>query len=184
MNKQTLPVYLLFTLALALALVPAVAAQEEGGNMLTDGLSNIWSTLSGYGAQASDYVGSHVPEVAAIGTTSTLAGGFGLAYKSASAAKNKLQSAISGLTGQVTSAKEEAAKQIEAQTASLTKSASEQLSKLKADSQVEISKYSSQLETLNKEKANLLLNKESLEQQLKTAQDKLSGALAASQKII
>jgi hypothetical protein len=172
--KQTIPLFL-FTLALALYLVPTVAAQEEG-NMLTDGLSNIWATLSGYGSQASEYIGSHVPEVAAIGTTGGIATGLGVAYKSASSAKNKLQSAYNGLSGQVEAAQAKAAEateQLKTQTASITESAN----KIKTDSTLndllKISELTTKLESTTQEKLNLKLINENISKELEKAKNQL-----------
>ena len=152
MNKQRL---ILFSLAVfvALALIPLAAAQE--GNMLTDTLSSWGESITGAFGQVSEYVTTHIPETAAVGTTGGAAVGLGYAYKKVSSAKSALQSAYDSLSGKVESITTRAKTEKEALTAQLSEQSSSIQSKIKA----ETDKATSQIKT-EAEAAQLKLTQE------------------------
>lgn len=178
MNNKTPHILLsLIFLALALYLVPVAAAQES--NMLTDTANNIGNTLGAIPGQVSDFVTANPIPTAAIITPTTIAGGLGIAYKSVSSAKNKLQSSVNSLSGQLSSAEQKAqaaTEQLTTQTSALqaqASSATEQLTQYKADSQIKINDLSGKLETVTQQKASFQNLNEDLTAKLKTAQDQL-----------
>lgn len=170
---------LVLSSVLALAIIPTVAAQTEA---ITEGLSNIWTNLSNFGSQASEYVASHVPEVTAIGAASGVAGGLGVAYKSAASAKTKLQSALTSVTGEngvlaglkekaestLTSVKSQAETEI-ASYKEQAESATGQLTGLKT----ELEQAKSKVFDVEKQKTAAFNEIDQLKTQLKTAQDQL-----------
>jgi len=140
MKTQTIPLLLfsLTFLALALYLVPTVAAQEEG-NMLADGVQWITDGAGNLWNQASTFVSEQPVATGALATTGGLAGGLGWAYRGTSKAKNMLAGQVSGLTTQIKSATEEAQqKQEELKT---------QLSTLQTSTQTQLSELQTKAET-------------------------------------
>jgi archaellum component FlaC len=163
---------LLFSItALACALIPLTAAQEEG-NMLTDGAANIWNTLSSFGGQAQEYVTTHIPETATIAGTGGAAGILGVAYKGASKAKNMLSSQVESLKGTVASVTEQANTEKEKLAAQLNEQTGSIQNQIKAasDKAVATATAESDGKILNLQNLNNTLNqqKQELQNQYKT----------------
>ncbi len=174
MNPKTVLILFSF-IVLALALVPFASAQE--GNMLTDGLSGIWDTLSGYGAQAATYVSEHQAETAAIGGVGGVAAVAGAGWKAASSAKGKLQSAYDGLTQKLSGVENQASNAL-TELSSYKSQAETQFSTLQTETQKQIEAAKTQaanatsqlgglqdkVTDLTQQKASLQNEKERLEQ--------------------
>jgi phage-related protein len=175
MNKQIFPLLLFSLAALACALIPLTAAQTEG-NMLTDGVQWITDGAGNLWNQASTFVSEQPLATGALATTGGAAGVLGVAYKSASSAKTKLQSALNGVTGKFESAQQKAS------------DAAEQLKTYQSQAQTQIETYKTQassateqlggiqdkLTQANQQKASALNEIETLKAQLKTAHDQLA----------
>jgi peptidoglycan hydrolase CwlO-like protein len=179
-NKTILPL-LFFTLTIAAALyfLPSTAAQTEE---ITDGLTNLWGTLSALPTQAISYVSEHPAETVAVATPTALAGGLGLAYKSANAAKNKLQSALTTVTGE-NGVLSELKNKAESTLTSVTSQAEKEITSYKQQAetatgqltglQTEVEQAKSKVFDVEKQKAAAFNEIDQLKAQLKTAQDQL-----------
>lgn len=123
-------IFILLSFLCLAAALPLASAQEEAGNMLTDGLSGFVDWASGIGAQASTFVAE---QPVATGAITALGAGTGigaLGWKAASTAKNKLQAAYNGLTEKLSGT--------ESQFSSYKAQAETQLASLQSDAQNQI----------------------------------------------
>jgi hypothetical protein len=162
--KQTLSL-LLFTTVIALAFIPLVAAQDT--NALTEGATNLWNTITALPGQASEYVSTHVLETGAIGGLGIGAGTLGVAYKSASKAKDVLSSQVSGLKGKIESVTNQATQTEEQLTKQLTEQTSSVQNQIKAATEKATATVTSQSEgkILDLTNLNNTLNQQKIELQ-------------------
>lgn len=181
MKKHSLIPISFLVLAAALTFIPLVAAQDT--TMLTDGLSNIWGTLSAVPGQISQFAAEQPLATGALTATGTAAGVGGVGWKLASTAKNKLQSAYNSLKGNLDSAQQKASGAVD-QLNSYKTQAETQLNNYKTQAETalqtteqykeKLGSVQSNLETVTAQKASLLNEVEDLRSRLKTATDQLA----------
>ncbi len=182
MNHKQISLLIFFPFTLALALIPLASAQVD----IQGGAQTVMDTLSGWGGQLQQFVSN---EPVATGAITTLGAGTGIGLggwaiaskgkKAAEAVANSFKDKLAGAESKAA----EATEQLTTYKSQIETSAAQAQTKV-TDLQSQLTKSQTSVDTLTQQKTNLQLTVDDLKSQLKTTQDKLSGALAAAQKVI